>query len=185
MIELSNEVIVTDPCYTVGTWCTEKLTNVLSGKYHCYYNSEETEDWGYRVTAIKIVHQNYNDSNSAGYDFQWEEINQEIGVDSGQCGIFDFDYYDREKKTEEAIKADDSLKWDPFDPSYLYGKCCRATIGEYNSEKCKSIENKGVVASSGYGDGTYTLYVAKNLDDKVFALKLVFIETEKDNYVEI
>ncbi len=32
-INLGPEVYVTDPCYSVPTWCQTKLTNVLPGEW--------------------------------------------------------------------------------------------------------------------------------------------------------
>ena len=32
-IQLGEEVMVSDPCYSIGTWCQIKLSNVLPGFY--------------------------------------------------------------------------------------------------------------------------------------------------------
>ena len=39
-----------------------------------------------------------------------------------------------------------------------------------------TIDGKCLVSSSGYGDGMYSLYAARNEDGAIVGLKLVFIE---------
>lgn len=37
------KLLVTDPCYTKGTWCTEVLENVLNGKWNSFINESVFE----------------------------------------------------------------------------------------------------------------------------------------------
>jgi hypothetical protein len=66
-----------------------------------------------------------------------------IGIDSGQCGIFDDTIYPADKKSRG--------KFD--DKGSFYGECCQITLSK---EKGGIMKNcKGLVSSSGFGDGIY------------------------------
>lgn len=69
-----------------------------------------------------------------------------IGVDSGQAGIFNYDYY-------LAHQPDNSWEPDINGNKSWYRKVCDITCSE---ELGGIIENKGVVSRSGDGDGPYT-----------------------------
>ena len=47
--------------------------------------------------------------------------------------------------------------------------------------RARTIDGKCLVSSSGYGDGMYSLYSARNEDGDIVGLKLVFIEEEGEN----
>lgn len=98
-IQLGEEVMVSDPCYSVGTWCQIKLDNVLPGSYTCSFT---TEDGGTRVGRIRVVHESVS-----GNDVDDSlRLLQEgtVGVDSGMAGIYDMSYYkDHHKKTEDDL----------------------------------------------------------------------------------
>lgn len=86
-IRLGEEVMVSDPCYSMGTWCTAVLKDVLPGEYIC---SCSTADEGTRVKSIQVIHESCKKEIA---DTGWEAVDEEIGVDSGMAGIFDMDYY--------------------------------------------------------------------------------------------
>ena len=85
-IKLGEKVMVSDPCYGLNTWCQGVLTNVLPGIYKCEVEYKDEGDWGIRVSAIEVTHEDYASEIFEPQDF-------EVGVDSGQAGIFDYDYY--------------------------------------------------------------------------------------------
>ena len=87
IIKLGNKVMVSDPCYGLGTWCQGVLENVLPGNQKCDVEYSDEGEWGERVSAIEVVHENYN----RPVEFEPEDF--EVGVDSGQAGIFDYNYY--------------------------------------------------------------------------------------------
>ena len=77
-INLSNEVIVSDPCYSRPTWCQTVLTDVLPGRYISQVNEDpETE----RCAELLVIHEDFYQSRLI-YD---EHSN--CGVDSGQLGV--------------------------------------------------------------------------------------------------
>ena len=154
-----NSLVVSDPCYEYGLWCCNTLTNVLSGNYTAsvIYSDDN------RVATLQIIHNNYSNSR-INYSRQ-ELYSSDIGVDSGQAGFFDEEYY----KENQGGEFDDK---DSF-----YGKCCDLTLSEIQGGV---IDNKGTVSSSGYGDGCYPLYVIRNEDGKVVIAWIDFIDEEEN-----
>jgi len=85
-----------------------------------------------------------------------------IGVDSRQCGFFDFDYY-------KEHRPDDS--W--------YRRICDITLDSKGlSKRWGAIDNKGVVSASGYGKGLYDLYISKNTNGEIVGMRVEFIDEE-------
>ena len=61
-ITLSENVMVSDPCYSLDTWCQTKLNGVLPGKYNVDVQKSDEGDWGTRVSSITIIHEDYEDT---------------------------------------------------------------------------------------------------------------------------
>lgn len=130
-IELSNEVVISDPCYNEDTWCTAEFDNVKPGTYRCKALLVDEGDWGIRVAELIAVHTD-----------NMKVINKlvaRVGVDSGQMGIYDNNYFSSTRDNEE---------W--------YENVCQIT-----NEDAGCLEDKAVVSLSGYGDGMYDVLVAK------------------------
>lgn len=167
-IELKEEVYITDPCYDTMTWCQKLLDNVFPGTYRCFVVVSDEGTWGHRVAELHAIKDevwdNYQDLEDVPYDL--EPIYSSIGVDSGQCGIFDADYYEEHQPDDD---YDNHTSW--------YRKVCNLTLN-YNAG---TTDGLGVVSESGYGDGRYGLWVAKDDNDKIFAMKVVFIDDEEDD----
>jgi len=155
-IYLGSEVMVSDPCYSVPTWCQHKLTDVLPGEYlTTAFKSDDTGGWGMRCAALVAVHKDYLED-----ELSWRTVTTaDIGVDSGQCGIFDMESYRNDSIAEEITTPDSNFhivfdgegeKW--------YEKMCKFTLGDQQW----GSYNTGVVSSSGCGDGSYRLLVAKH-----------------------
>jgi hypothetical protein len=107
--------------------------------------------WGTRVGLLVAVHKDY-----AADSLTWRTVKEaDIGVDSGQCGIFSMEHY-----------RDDSIFPEPsgfgFDESQegdrWYSHMREKTLSD---ERWGSYDT-GVVSSSGCGDGSYRLLVAKH-----------------------
>ena len=92
-IQLSDRIIVSDPCYDYSTWCQSVLDNVLAGNYKCFVKSVKTE-WDDRIGELIIYNENYS-------DYPMELISCDIGVDSGQAGFFDYEYFKGIKDQDE------------------------------------------------------------------------------------
>ena len=160
-IVLGKEVMVSDPCYGLGTWCQGVVKNVLPGTYYCNIEYYDDKDWGTRVSAIEVIRGNYYCD-----DLDWVEENFEVGVDSGQAGIFDYEYY---KKHHESAPTGKNL-----DENW-YDTLCNLT---YTGGRLTGnvIDNAGFVSSSGYGDGSYWCYKAEDINGNVIAIRLEFID---------
>lgn len=120
-IVLQDRVHVSDPCYDIYTWCAGTLENVLPGNYQCNLQQADTGDWGIRVANIEIKHTDF-------LDVEPTEIQKfEVGVDSGQAGIYDFEYF-------KNIKNDETRndEW--------YDRVCRLTCIEENNPDFVSFE---------------------------------------------
>lgn len=160
-IRLGNKVMVSDPCYGLGTWCQGVLENVLPGDYECKVEYSDEGAWGVRVAAIEVVH-----SDCGIYRF--EETDFAICVDSGQAGIFDYDYYAQfHDKCDVRPHVDDA--W--------YDTVCDITLSR---ESVGTIDDRGFVASSGYGDGCYGCYIARNRDGYIVAIRIEYITDEEE-----
>lgn len=157
IISLSSKVIVSDPCYTLPTWCQARINNVLPGDYKTdVFTTDETNGWGERCSHMVAIHEDYLNKK----DFIWEDSNEDIGVDSGQAGIFCSSIYPEGESTGEY----GNLKT-------FYGQCCDLTR---TSKSCGIIKNRGVVSSSGFGDGSYKLYLAKESNGYVIGFVVDF-----------
>lgn len=175
-INLGPEVYVTDPCYSVPTWCQTKLTNVLPGEWIVSMIYDE-KGGSNRNAELFLVHKDYQ-GKSLLYDWDWLG---DFGVDSGQAGVFDAASY-RSDSAAEAIKTpkvDFFLPGNDQEGDAWYEKICKFTLandgwGTYAA---------GAVSSSGYGDGMYPVYGAE-VDGKVVALQLVFIDQSADDESE-
>lgn len=161
MLELSKKVVVADPCYTLNTWCLGVVENVKEGKY------EEVVSYADgRVAEIEVVHYDYMKDFLENRLLSYELHSTNIGVDSGQCGIYDyvfFEQYDNNKGEYDELET-------------FYGKACNITLSE---QQAGVHDNKGFVSNSGYGDGCYNCYIAENNQGEVIAIKVVFIDLEE------
>lgn len=171
-INLGPEVYVTDPCYSVPTWCQTKLTNVLPGEWIVSMIYDE-KGGSNRNAELYLIHKDHQ--SSRGLMFDWFG---DFGVDSGQAGVFDAASY-RDDAYAAGIttpEVDFNLPGHDLEGDAWYEKMCKFTLandgwGAYAA---------GAVSSSGYGDGMYPVYGAE-VDGKVVALQLVFIDQSAED----
>ena len=156
-IKLNSKVMVSDPCYGLNTWCQGVIEGVLPGNYNCKAKLINKTYWGERVAAIEVCHEDYKSP-------KYIPALLDIGVDSGQAGIFDYEYY---KKYHTDASDYDHVE------SQWYDEVCKLTL---SPKQCGTIGDKGFVSSSGYGDGSYECYVAKNNNDEIIAIRIDFIK---------
>lgn len=164
-IRLNSKVMISDPCYGLNTWCQGIVDNVLPGSYDCFVEYSDEGEWGIRVSAIEVRHICCDE---VPRDFYPEDF--EVGVDSGQAGIFDYEYY---KKYHTDIKERNHVSdgW--------YDKVCDITLAR---AQAGIVDNLGLVSSSGYGDGGYTCWTARDNNDKVIAIRVEYITEDYDEY---
>ena len=178
-ITLSENVMVSDPCYTPDTWCQTKLTNVLPGRYNVEVEKSDQGDWGTRVSGITILHESITDD---GVSLEWED-HSECGVDSGQCGIFCMTSYRNDEMSESITtpdvnfnlgdyrKDDGGEKW--------YEKMCRFTL----SKDQFGLYDTGVVSSSGIGDGLYPLEVMMD-KEKIVGMRITYLGNSDEELLD-
>ena len=160
-IKLENAVYAIDPCYMPDTWCSGKIENIKTGVWKCFRKVGYT-DWGYRIAELIIRHEDYPDG-----EIETLMEGVDVGVDSGQAGFFDVNYYNGFHNEE----LDDD--W--------YERVADLTLLD---NSCGTIDMKGVVTSAGFGDGGYPLYVHEE-DGKVVGMRIEFISQEElDKYHE-
>ena len=155
---VSGAVRVSDPCYDTDTWCSGEIKNVKNGNWDCKVIRFDEEDWGIRCGYLIVSHRTaYSLSLD---DLRWEEQEITVGVDSGQAGIFDKKYF-RDDNNVENVKRhvpDNAICTDePW-----YSICCDRTL---RKESAGTIPN-GCVSSSGFGDGSYTCSIIKDVKEE-------------------
>ena len=155
-IWLGKTVRVSDPCYGTKVWCAGTIDNVKEGLYNIEVKISDEGKWGKRVKSLTVVHADYKDSLVFNKSAPFE-----VGVDSGQAGIYDESYY---KKYHTADNCNDEWYHDICDLTCPVG----------------TKDNKCVVSSSGYGDGCYTCYMIVDTNNQVVAIKIAFIEDEEE-----
>ena len=84
-------------------------------------------------------------------------------------GIEEIEFPDGSK---EKFYHTDASDYDHVE-SQWYDEVCKLTL---SPKQCGTIGNKGFVSSSGYGDGSYECYIAKNNNDEIIAIRIDFIE---------
>ena len=154
--ELSQpELLISDPRYKPGTWCAGTV-KARPGNWVCEVIIGPTS-WFTRVKLLRARHESVTDE-VYGLDFTDSGI--DVGVDSGQCGLFDAEKYEKDAFVDSA-----------------YEKLCDITLG---SELSGGIipGRSGVVCLSGFGDGSYSALVHRNADGEAIGIQLVFISDE-------
>lgn len=95
----TGKVIMSDPCYDKGTWCSAGIDGVKNGTYTAAVIMSDEGSWGIRVKELHAYHETLDFPGEI--DPVWEELGDSIGVDSGQAGIFDEKYYDSDELIPE------------------------------------------------------------------------------------
>ena len=156
-LTLGSKARVSDPCYDMDVWCAGTIENVQPGTYSGFAETMDTGDWGRRIASIEVVKEGI-DPNRLIH----ERTGIDVGVDSGQCGIYDNDYFKDHCK-------DESWYWMVCDKTFVN-----------NEFQAAITDEKAIVSSSGYGDGGYDCYIGKNAEGQIVYIKLVFIEDDDE-----
>jgi len=156
----SGALRVTDPCYDEVVWCSGTVDNVKNGTWEAFIMTSDFSSWGNRVIKLLANHKDYEGISK----FEHEDVGFEVGVDSGQAGIFDLEEWRK-------MRHDFKDEW--------YGDICGVT-------NPAGVIPWGVATRSGFGDGGY--FAEKYLKDgKVVGIEVVFIvneDAEKCEYGE-
>lgn len=163
-ILLSSRVVVSDPCYTRDVWCRGEV-DVTPGTYETFLHYGDEN----RVSKLRIVRK------GSGEAVSTETADFDVGVDSGQAGIFCDTVYPTGQCTGEYGEK-----------GTFYGGICELTLGEGYAQpevpwyQGGTYQGKGLVSLSGYGDGSYFCEVGKDENGDTCFLEIVFIGEEWD-----
>ena len=179
-LEITDKVLLTDPCYDLGTWCTGEA-DLPKGIYNCYSRTCEG-----RVSSIFILKEDF-DSLGQLYLVDLDNPIENLGVDSGQLGIFNKDKYGKavsKEVFEKSLDADFPYEdwkrlWedDMTNKDCFYKCCCNCTLANDN---CGVIENVGFVSSSGWGDGSYVAFYLTDFNENRVGLQVIFIDEDEN-----
>ena len=161
-LKFGNEILVSDPCFPVGTFGTMVIKNTEPGTYLAEKKVTYFDNGDYRVSSLRIHHKDYPLEDFYPCDL----VDGKCFVDSGQCGFWDT------KKFAKAKEKNADRFYDRVEALTLF------------DERACGICSAGVVSSSGFGDGSYLLFAGYNNEDKCVALEISYIPYD-DDYEEI
>jgi len=158
----SGKLKISDPCYEDDSCGV--IVKAKKGEWVA-----RTEPMDNRVGALICCHKDYKDHPCN--DELWESIG-ELGVDSGQMGVFDNKYFNDDSTVNLVPKH--TADWTAGDHTNWYRQCCELTL-----EEQAGALKYGVVSSSGYGDGSYNCKVIRQ-GKEVVAIMVGFGLEEED-----
>jgi hypothetical protein len=175
---VSGKMVISDPCYTIPTWCQGVVERVKNGTWVA--DVEKVESWGERVSVLFTLNKEALRENPILEDTLrngWgKQLNFDFGVDSGQLGFFDFEHYRNDNSAKDLAKYDFGGDFDIDGGDIWYRAVCNITLA---SEQW-GVLPFGVVSSSGYGDGSYPVFGVVNEYDEYVGFMVVFIGDEDD-----
>lgn len=161
----SGKMILTDPCNNYSISSSLHNVPVLKGVWEGRIITQDYKMWGNRVKDLIVCHESAITSGKCAEltlklsNPLWKELPGAVGVDSGQAGIFDTQKYPKD------------FECDCDDEKSFYGKACNITM----NKDAGIIDTKGIVSSSGYGDGCYSVFASYNDKKKIDMLRISFI----------
>lgn len=165
----TGKVVVSDPIYEIGTWCQAVLENVKNGTWNATIEQSNEGDWGMRNAVLTALHETAVDFEES----DWIPSDAQIGADSAQAGIYDFDFFGNDDKTGPiqnkfgfpVLKKGDKFKF--------------ANLDMTDGEECAGVFEFGVVSRSGFGDGVYLLETLADEKETIIGIRIVFIDDEQ------
>jgi hypothetical protein len=155
------KAMITDPCYERGTWCQGVVEKVKNGTWDAFVTTSNEGTWGVRNAQLFVRHMS---KPALQADDCNEKTEIEVGVDSGQAGIFD-----------DAKFPDNP---GDYDDSSWYYRACQLTL---ETESGAGImEGMGVNSSAGFGDGSYDCFVHRTVEGEIDGIRISFIDDSED-----
>jgi hypothetical protein len=162
------KMLVTDPCYELGSDGQLQLENIKNGTWKAVvfkYSKPPEPFYKNRVISLLAYHKDES------YYGDWKQEKETVFVDSGMMSIGSEDFsvsfpmYKRELTKEEA----------EFQKFSNYDEVCDLVLeSKYSGAICK---NGAVVSHSGHGDGSYPVYVLRK-NNKICAVAVQFMELD-------
>ena len=174
---VSGSIVCSDPCYSLDVWCMGVVDNVKKGKWIADIEHLDLGGWGERIATLMVYHESVN---HPMFDFD-SPLHFTAGVDSGQFGFFDKEFYRNDENAKDLNKYQFSDDFDREEGDQWYRACADLTLG---ADSWGVLPN-GAVSSSGIGDGSYEVFEQRNAEGEVIALCCVFLwEDEQDEWLE-
>jgi hypothetical protein len=163
----SGRLFVTDPCYRRASGCSGLVENAAPGEWTGIVTVKAGDGHLFNAT-LEARHESHPLKDEAPTG-AWEAAGFEVGVDSGQAGIFD----------EALYPPGDTGQWDGS--GSFFDRACGATLGAYDGSDFKrdcpaGAITEGVVSISGHGDGGYRCMIYRRPDGVCTAVRIIFIE---------
>ncbi len=176
----SGKMVLSDPCYTIPTWCQGVVENVKNGIWVTEAIITDQGSWGTRVSSVIALNEQelidnpqLKDNLISGGDGL---LPFDFGVDSGQLGFFDFEHYRNDKSVEGLPKFDFGSDFDDESGEAWYRAICNITL----ANEQWGVLPFGVVSSSGFGDGSYPIFAVTNKQNEYVGFIVVFIDEDED-----
>lgn len=151
------ELYVSDPCYSPGGRYAGDIQDAKKGTWNAYVVHGKT-DWGHRCWELVAIHSEFPKSLASRI---LDRTSFEVGVDSGQAGIYD----------RSAFHGGE----DHYGDDGWYDLCCRTTL---DNKPGAGVIPGGCVSSTGFGDGGYHCFTTRNGTAEVVGVRVVFISEE-------
>lgn len=174
----SGKMVLSDPCYELGTWCQGVAENVKNGTWVGVLEQSDEGGWGVRNSILISMNVEAMEKNprlemelmSSGDLINWG------GVDSGQFGHFDYANYRKDENAIDLPKVWED-EWESQEGDKFYRACCYQTL---ETEDSFGVIPFGVLSSSGYGDGSYPTYGIKDENGEWVGFMTIFIGDDED-----
>jgi hypothetical protein len=148
-ITLPKDVIISDPCYDLDTWCMIHITHMKPGLYNIdFWKAHDPWD-GHRFI---ITHVDYKRN-----VIPKSESKETLGIDAGMVGVYPL----------HEFKNNDIVLEEYYDSNKKWYKA-QGPIDTYN------LFANGFISKSGYGDGTARLYYDENANGEVIRIAVLF-----------
>lgn len=180
----SGKMVLSDPCYKIPTWCQGVVDRVKNGTWVTEVNKTDQGSWGERVSYLVAFNEQALKENPALEETLvngWgKQLPFNFGVDSGQFGFFDNEHYRNDKSATDLTKYDFGDTYDQESGDSWYRAVANLTL----ADEQWGVLPFGVVSSSGFGDGSYSVFAVVNEYDEYVGFMAVFIneDDEDDEY---
>lgn len=121
------------------------------------------------IGRVYYLHIHHKDHPIKDMDDTWEKSEIHVGVDSGQAGFVDLDWFKANQVPEGKDKRRDP-DWDKF-----YDLFRNKTLETKHSFGC--LEH-AAVSSTGWGDGGYNMFLKRDEDGQVIAARIIYLGDE-------
>jgi len=171
----SGELVISDPCYEVPTWCAGTV-KAKNGTWGVDY---ETDDMGDRIKEIWA----YSLDAAINRPHIPDELPQAPplpfinGVDSGQLGYFDRSHYRNDDSAKDLPKHEFGGDFDREVGDEWYRAACALTL----SDDQLGVMPFGFVSCSGWGDGSYNTQGIFDEEGNCIGLRTVFIGDDNND----